>query len=120
MGCPELVLSTVPNFRKYFYTKIQFSTPGSKFSCINLGSKSSGWPNVPVLLNRSNSLDSAGPGRKLVLCVQLLSCVYISSVHVPVPVHGSVQQCVHLLSTASQQLCVCTLFTQYCGLDQLR
>jgi hypothetical protein len=41
---------------------------------------------------------STGPGRKLVLCVQLPSCVYMSSV--------PVQQCVHLLSTASQQLCV--------------
>ena len=51
-----------------------------------------------IPLSRSNSPDSAGPGRKLVLCVQLLSCVYISSV--------PVQQCVHLLSTASQQLCV--------------
>ena len=26
-GCPELALLTVPNFRKYFYTKIRFSTP---------------------------------------------------------------------------------------------
>jgi hypothetical protein len=51
-GCPpicELVLLTAPNIRAYFYTKIRFSTPGSKFSCINLGSKSSCWPNVPVL-----------------------------------------------------------------------
>ena len=49
-------------------------------------------------VSRSNSPDSAGPARKLVLCVQLLRCVYISSV--------PVQQCVHLLSTALQQLCV--------------
>ena len=48
--CPELVLLTVPNFREYFYTKIQFSTPGSKFRCINLGSKSFDWPNIPVLI----------------------------------------------------------------------
>ena len=47
---PELALLTVPNFREYFYTKIQISTPGSKFRCINLGSKSSGWPNIPVLI----------------------------------------------------------------------
>jgi hypothetical protein len=46
---PELVLLTVPNIPEYFYTKIRLSTPGSKFSCINLGSKRSGWPNVPVL-----------------------------------------------------------------------
>ena len=38
--------------------------------------------------------------RKLVLCVPLLSCVYIC--YVPV----DLQQCVHLRSTASQQLCV--------------
>jgi hypothetical protein len=50
------------------------------------------------ILSRSNWPDSAGHGWKLVLCVQLLSCVYISSV--------LVQQCVHLLSTASHQLCV--------------
>ena len=25
--CPELALLTVSNFREYFYTKIQFSTP---------------------------------------------------------------------------------------------
>jgi hypothetical protein len=49
-------------------------------------------------LSRCNSPDSAGPARKLVLCVQPLSCVYISSV--------PVQQCVHLLSKALQQLCV--------------
>ena len=48
--------------------------------------------------SRSNSPDSAGPRRKLVLCVQLLSCAYISSM--------PVQQCVHFPSTASQQLCV--------------
>ena len=53
---------------------------------------------ISDLLSRSNSPDSAGPAQKLVLCVQLLSCVYISSV--------PVQQCVHLLSTALQQLCV--------------
>ena len=52
----------------------------------------------PHLLSRSNSEDPADIDRKLVLCVQLLSCVYICSV--------PVQQCVHLRSTASQQLCV--------------
>jgi hypothetical protein len=51
-ACPELVLLTVPNFREYFYTKIRFSTPGSKFSWINLGSKRSDWPNVPVLIQQ--------------------------------------------------------------------
>ena len=56
------------------------------------------WTQNNTNLSQSNSPDSAGPARKLVLCVQLLSCVYISSV--------PVQQCVHLLSTALQQLCV--------------
>ena len=27
LECPELVLSTVPNIREYFYAKIRFSTP---------------------------------------------------------------------------------------------
>jgi hypothetical protein len=49
---------------------------------------------------RFNSEDPADIERKLVLCVQLLSCVYICFV--------PVQQYVHLLSTA-----LCTLFTQH-------
>jgi hypothetical protein len=61
--CPELVLLTVPNFREYFYTKIQFSTPGSKFRCINLGSKSSGWPNIPVLIASQFNKTKEGPFR---------------------------------------------------------
>ena len=58
--CPELVLLTAPNIRGYFYTKIRFSTPahvGLRVFCayckkcrVNLGSKSSGWPNVAVLI----------------------------------------------------------------------
>ena len=58
--CPELVLLTVPNFREYFYTKIQFSTPGSKFRCINLGPKSSGWQNIPVLIASQVQQDEEG------------------------------------------------------------
>ena len=49
-------------------------------------------------LSRSKSPDSAGPGLKLVLFVQLLNCVYTSSV--------PVEQCVHFLSTAPRELCV--------------
>ena len=61
---PELVLLAVPNIREYFYTKIRFSTPahvGLRVFCayckkcrVNLGSKSSGWPNVPVLISYSS------------------------------------------------------------------
>ena len=48
---------------EYLYTKIRFSTPahvGLRVFCayckkcrVNLGSKSSGWPNVPVLIESS-------------------------------------------------------------------
>jgi hypothetical protein len=56
---PELVILTAPNIHEYFYTKIRFSTPahvGLRVFCayckkcgVNLGSKSSGWPNEPLL-----------------------------------------------------------------------
>ena len=75
-------------------------------------------------LSRPNSKDPADIERKLVLCVQLLSCVYICSVLVQLCVqllcastavrkffqyscvymnhylHNTVKMCVHLLSTA--------------------
>ena len=57
---PKLVLLSARNIREYFYTKIRFSTPahvGLRVFCayckkcrVNLGSKSSGWPNVAVLI----------------------------------------------------------------------
>jgi hypothetical protein len=51
---------------EYFYTEIRFSTPvhvGLRVFCadckkcrVNLGSKSLGWPNVPVLIQSSPNL----------------------------------------------------------------
>ena len=53
-----------------------------------------------VVLSRSNSEDPVDIEQKLVLCVQLLGCVYICSV--------PIQHCVYLLTTGA-----CTLFTQH-------
>jgi hypothetical protein len=86
---PELALLTDRDIREYFYTEIRFSTPahvGMHVFCayckkcqVNLGSKSSGWLNVPVLI--TNAPNSTNPSRMLLnlVCTTVRSLISVGS-----------------------------------------